>query len=317
MKKWYRTGMAGALVLLLAAAGCSSKARKAEPEDRILMVNDILYYGTEETGPMGDAGCVEGKIQSSAEAGETPAENGQSNFGCVGNPYTYDFGDGRIQVFVEDEYFWFYAKDKEAVEKLLGQAEELSEEEEEALPGVFPCDFVFSSGAGAWGTFLTLEGDGAFTGGYNDSDIGDSGEGYPHGKHYYCEFQGKFGSFERIDEDTVSMTLEELAFQPEEGFEEIKDEILYVGAKPLGLDSGTEFILYLPEKSLTDLPEEFLSWWPGRYEWDGETKRPLGCYGILNQETKDGFFSGSACAACGAASVSLQTGVCGMCRASQ
>ncbi len=78
MKKWYRTGMAGALVLLLAAAGCSSKARKAEPEDRILMVNDILYYGTEETGPMGDAGCVEGKIQSSAEAGETPAENGPS-----------------------------------------------------------------------------------------------------------------------------------------------------------------------------------------------------------------------------------------------
>ncbi len=147
--------------------------------------------------------------------------------------------------------------------------------------------------------------------------MGDSGEGYPHGKHYYCEFQGKFGSFERIDEDTVSMTLEELAFQPEEGFEEIKDEILHVGAKPLGLDSGTEFILYLPEKSLTDLPEEFLSWWPGRYEWDGETKRPLGCYGILNQETKDGFFSGSACAACGAASVSLQTGVCGMCGASQ
>lgn len=73
--------------------------------------------------------------------------------------------------------------------------------------------------------------------------MGDSGEGYPHGKHYYCEFQGKFGSFERIDEDTVSMTLEELAFQPEEGFEEIKDEILHVGAKPLGLDSGTEFIL--------------------------------------------------------------------------
>ena len=61
------------------------------------------------------------------------------------------------------------------------------------------------------------------------------------------------------------------------GFEEIRDEILYVGAEPLGLESGTEFVLYLPEKSVSDLSEEFLSWWPGRYEWDGESESQLVC----------------------------------------
>ena len=58
------------------------------------------------------------------------------------------------------------------------------------------------------GTFLTLNEDGSFTGGYNDSDMGDSGEGYLHGKHYHCQFQGKFGSFEIQDGNAVSMILE-------------------------------------------------------------------------------------------------------------
>lgn len=197
------------------------------------------------------------------------------------------------------------------------EAEDEVENGETSGISIPSCDFVFASGAGAWGTFLALDADGSFTGGYNDSDMGDSGEGYPHGKHYYCEFQGRFGDFAQIDENTVSMTLEELAFQPEEGFEEIRDEILHVGAKPLGLDSGTEFVLYLPETSAADLPEEFLSWWPGRYEWDGETERQLGCYGILNQETGAGFFSDAVCTACGAVAVSPQTGECGKCGAVQ
>lgn len=318
MKKQYRIGTAAALLLLLlTAAGCSEKEEKTAPEDRILMVNDTLYYGTEEKGPMGDADCVEGEILSSAEAGAVPEENGQSNFGGIGNPYTFDSGDGAIMVFVDEEYYWFYAKDGKGPEnagETEGQGEVL---EPSGLPGVFPCDFVFSSGAGAWGTFLTLDADGSFTGGYNDSDMGDTGEGYPHGKNYYCEFQGKFGNFEKIDETTVSMTLKELTFEPEAGSEEIRDEILYVGAEPLGLESGTEFIFYLPEKSPADLPEEFLNWWPGRYEWDKETEKELGCYGILNRETEAGFFSDTVCTACKAAAVSPQTGICGKCGAEQ
>ena len=49
-----------------------------KPEERIIMINNKLYYGTSETGPMGDSGCVEGNILSSIDKNEIPTENGQS-----------------------------------------------------------------------------------------------------------------------------------------------------------------------------------------------------------------------------------------------
>lgn len=146
VKKYRNICIIGAM-LLLAVSGCSKKEEKVEPEDRVFMVNDTLYYGTEETGPMGDVGCVEGEILSTTKAGELPTENGQSNFGGIGNPYTFDSGDGAIMVFVEEEYFWFYAKE-------------------------------------------TAKTEGTFTGGYDDSDMGDTGEGYPMGSTIIVSFRG-------------------------------------------------------------------------------------------------------------------------------
>ncbi|MBS6395971.1 MAG: hypothetical protein KH452_02285 [Clostridiales bacterium] len=88
-----------------------------EYTEMVIRVNDTLYYGSDETGPMGDSGCIEGHIASSVESTEIPGENGVSNFGCVGNPYTYDDGDGAIMVCVgegkETEYVWFYAEKEE------------------------------------------------------------------------------------------------------------------------------------------------------------------------------------------------------------
>ena len=56
---------------------------------------------------MGNADCVAGKITSSVNINEIPKQNGESNFGCIGNPYTYDT-DGSIAVFLEDgEYHTF------------------------------------------------------------------------------------------------------------------------------------------------------------------------------------------------------------------
>ena len=87
------------------------------------------------------------------------------------------------------------------------------------------------------------------------------------------------------------MTLEELTYEPEAGTEEIRDEILYVASEPYGLETGKEFLFYLPETPVQGLSEEFLIWWPGRYAWEGEAERPLACYGIQNVETGYGFFS--------------------------
>ena len=46
---------------------------------------------------------------------------------------------------------------------------------EAKLPDVFPLEFVFSSGAGAWRTAIVLNQDGSFNGAYLDSDMGDRG----------------------------------------------------------------------------------------------------------------------------------------------
>lgn len=39
--------------------------------------------------------------------------------------------------------------------------------------------FTFSSGAGAWGTELHIRADGSFSGQYQDSNMGETGEGHP------------------------------------------------------------------------------------------------------------------------------------------
>ena len=44
--------------------------------------------------------------------------------------------------------------------------------------------FYFLSGAGAWSTELVVSPDGSFTGYYHDTDMGDSGAGYPNGTRY-------------------------------------------------------------------------------------------------------------------------------------
>ncbi len=73
-----------------------------------------------------------------------------------------------------------------------------------------PKNFTFASGAGAWATSLKLSEDGSFVGGYHDSDMGDSGDGYPNGTIYVCGFSGKFSDPEPTEYQNIySMKLQE------------------------------------------------------------------------------------------------------------
>ena len=55
-----------------------------------------------------------------------------------------------------------------------------------------PKNFLFCSGAGGWSTGLKLNADGTFSGEYHDSNMGETGDGYPNGTMYECTFSGKF-----------------------------------------------------------------------------------------------------------------------------
>ncbi|MBO5935898.1 MAG: hypothetical protein J6Q94_10485 [Clostridia bacterium] len=154
-------------------------------------------------------------------------------------------------------------------------------------------DFSFLSGAGGWSTEMTLNKDGSFTGTYHDSEMGSVGEGYPNGSMYICEFSGKFGNFEKINDYSYKMTLTEIKTEKAAGEEWIEDEILYIASNPNGLtdaegeNNATEFILYLPETPVNELTEDFLSWWPYRFD----AKTTLSCFGIRNVATDNGFFT--------------------------
>ena len=80
------------------------------PVRKLLNLNGSLYAFTYETQIMGDSGVIAGQITSTVKEGETPKENAQSNFGCIGNSFTRDDGDGQIDVFMDDEEYHVFKK---------------------------------------------------------------------------------------------------------------------------------------------------------------------------------------------------------------
>ena len=98
------------LGLLLGLTACGQEPAQVDEnavamayENRLLMVNDT--YSTDQTGPMGDSEAVAGEITSETSEGAVPTENGQSNFGCVGDAYT--IGEETIMVQIDEEWFVF------------------------------------------------------------------------------------------------------------------------------------------------------------------------------------------------------------------
>lgn len=117
MRKILRIAFAAVMIMSLVACNKDKSNHDSESNttittEQLFMINGKLYYGTDEVGPMGDAGSVEGNIVSSVESNEIPSQDAESNFGCIGNPYTFDDGDGWIMILMDDEeYHVFYEKD--------------------------------------------------------------------------------------------------------------------------------------------------------------------------------------------------------------
>jgi len=158
-------------------------------------------------------------------------------------------------------------------------------------------EFSFLSSAGAWRTIITLNRDGTFTGWYLDSEMGEIGEDYPLGSAYTCTFSGKFVNIKKVNAYSYKMTLTDIKTEKAVGEEWIENEIRYVASEPYGLNDPineqecTEFIFYLPDTPVDQVPEAFLTWWPYRYTQETAPKTTLSCYGILNVTTSFGFFT--------------------------
>lgn len=206
-----------------------------------------------------------------------------------------DFGEGDSQEKSLPEQ-----TEDPSEEKSFSEEKELGEQEPEQQSAAEPQEefsfqdisdyvFSFSSGAGAWSTELRIHADGTFKGHYQDADMGDAGEGYAGGTLYVCDFTGKFGGLEKVDDVTWKMKLESLAFEQEPGGEEIIDDVRNVYSTAYGIDDGEDFYLYLPGSEFSDLPESFRGW-VSNFCPDGRTEGKLSFYGLYNEKTEEGFY---------------------------
>ncbi len=150
-------------------------------------------------------------------------------------------------------------------------------------------EFYFASGAGGWRTFLNIKKDGSFSGVFSDSDMGDTGEGYPNGTLYYCEFEGRFSQPVKVNDYTYSMKIEEISCANEPETTEIKDGALYYYSTPYGLEGAEEVLLYLPGAPMSELPEEYLNWVRNDMAEPNATELPF--YGLYNVTEQNGFSS--------------------------
>ena len=132
-------------------------------------------------------------------------------------------------------------------------------EEESVFTKLEGMAWSFSSGVGAWSTDLVIAPDGTFTGNYHDSEMGETGEGYPNGTFYGCAFSGRFSAQKEAD-NTWSVRVEELKMDEGQLDEAIEDGIRYVTAAPYGLSEGDVMRLYQPGTPLKALNEEMLIW---------------------------------------------------------
>lgn len=154
-----------------------------------------------------------------------------------------------------------------------------------------PLEMLFFSGAGGWGTTLTLQPDGTFTGEYGAQDMGHTPVEYPHGILYICRFSGRFSEPTQISDYAFSMYLEELITEEPAGKEWTEDGVLYITSDPLGIADGEEFILYAPGTPADELSGEFRdTWWPDAWLWRSGELSQLNYWGLCNVNTGAGFF---------------------------
>lgn len=149
--------------------------------------------------------------------------------------------------------------------------------------------FIFSSGAGAWATVLNINPDGSFDGNFHDSNMGETGEGYPGGTIYYCDFTGQFGDVEKVNDYTYSMKMLSIEYKNDPDTEEIKEQRKFIYATAYGLDEAEELYIYIPDAPISELPEKFLMW----AHKPGSTDSTLGSYGIYNLNEEEGFIEHS------------------------
>ena len=126
--------------------------------------------------------------------------------------------------------------------------------------------YIFSVGAGAWSTIMTVNADGSFSADYHDSDLGVTGDGYPNGSRAIASGTGKFTYTKRNNDGSFSMTCDPKAFHQNGtvGDVTIKDGVRVETVDGIyGLTPCNTFTVYPTGYATSALSDDVKSWMYG------------------------------------------------------
>ena len=119
----------------------------------------------------------------------------------------------------------------------------------------------FSSGVGGWSTEMQISEDGSFNAQYHDSEMGETGENYPNGSVYTCEFSGQMSILDQVDEHSWKVHVDKVAADEATGKETFEDGVRYVTSdSTYGIVDGDDMVLYLPGTPVDALTEDMKMW---------------------------------------------------------
>ena len=141
--------------------------------------------------------------------------------------------------------------------------EEVVESEKVLLPFDNGLTFILNSGTGNWETTIVLDNEGGIYGDFHDLNMGEVGEGYENGTYYWNEFWGYSDNIEKVNDYSYKFILKDVATSQPGDVEELDDEdsMLFKTTYNIeGVVDESEYILYLPNTPVMELPEESLFW---------------------------------------------------------
>lgn len=147
--------------------------------------------------------------------------------------------------------------------------------------------FDYSSGAGGWGDELHIAKDGYFYGLYHDSEMGESGDAYPDGTVYSCNYSGQFTNLTKVADNVYEMTVTGMTYANTPNTEEISDNVRYVYSTAAGLPESGTVKLYMPGANLSAIDSDIYDGYLAMYE---EGNKSLSAPVIVCQSQGSGFY---------------------------
>lgn len=165
---------------------------------------------------------------------------------------------------------------------------EVEEPKKLLLPFEESLSFILSNGVGNWETTLVLDNEGGIYGDFHDLNMGEVGEGYENGTYYWNEYWGYSDGIEKVNDYSYKFVLKDVATSQPGDVEEIDDEDSMKFKTTYNIEGvvdESEYILYLPNTPILEVPKEALTWIPTL-----ETDRDIiDCYILYCVENGDIF----------------------------